>query len=122
MERMVEAIRKGYWDAGEETRRKLAERWQELAADHGVDIGEALTREFVTRMVAGFGFAAAPETPDAEAAAANAPQPVVGQVLEEVAPADIAPDEWRLWLAMSAMLCLVALGGGLQWRENSRCA
>ncbi|HFL6970524.1 TPA: cobaltochelatase subunit CobN, partial [Pseudomonas aeruginosa] len=30
--RMAEAIRKGYWDASEQTRRELAERWRQLAA------------------------------------------------------------------------------------------
>ncbi|MCO5159315.1 MAG: cobaltochelatase subunit CobN [Aquamicrobium sp.] len=132
MERMIEAIRKGYWDAADETRRQLAERWQALAADHGVDVGEALTREFVANMAAGFGLAAAqaaaPEgggqdRPDTEATpVAGAPQPVAGQVLEEVAPSGTAQDERRLWLALSVMLCLVALGGGLQWRANARRA
>ncbi|MBF3225889.1 hypothetical protein HKW74_41230, partial [Pseudomonas aeruginosa] len=28
--RMAEAIRKGYWDASEQTRRELAERWRQL--------------------------------------------------------------------------------------------
>ncbi len=130
MERMVEAVRKGYWDAADETRRQLAERWQALAADHGVDVGEAPTREFVANMAAGFGLAAAQaaapegggqERPDIEAAAGT-PQPVAGQVLEEVAPAGTAQDQRRLWLALSVMLCLVALGGGLQWRANARRA
>lgn len=129
MERMVEAIRKGYWDAAGETRRQLAERWQALAVDHGVDVGETATREFVARMAAGFGFAApaaqedgGQDRPDTDATASDAPQPVAGQVLEEVAPAGTAKDERRLWLALAVMLLLVALGGGLQWRANVRRA
>ena len=38
IERMLEAIRKGYWDATEQTRREIAERWQQLA-DRGLATG-----------------------------------------------------------------------------------
>ena len=128
MERMVEAIRKGYWDAAEETRMQLAERWQELAAAHGVNVGAAPTKDFVAQMAAGFGLAAAasPENggkdrPETDApAAANAPQPVAGQVLEAVPPAaGAAQGAWRLLLALCAMLGLVLVGAGIQWRANA---
>ena len=39
IERMTEAIRKGYWDASEQTRKELAERWQELTEQAGADAG-----------------------------------------------------------------------------------
>lgn len=128
MERMIEAIRKGYWDAAEETRRKLVERWQELAANHGVDIGETPTKAFIERMAAGFGLttaasSASPQGDDPAAAdmstPATAPQSITGQVLEEVSPANETSDSWRLWFAIAAMLGLVALGAGLQWRANA---
>ena len=128
MERMVEAVRKGYWDAAEETRRQLVERWQELAADHGVDVGEAPTKALVERMAAGFGLATTaapvdavgPAAPDAdEAARADAAVSVTGQVLDEAPAADAARDDWRAWLAISVMLGLIALGAGLQWRAGA---
>ncbi|MDX3929995.1 MAG: cobaltochelatase subunit CobN [Shinella sp.] len=126
MERMIEAIRKDYWDAAEETRRRLVERWQELAADHGVDVGEAATRDFVERMAAGFGLQIAgrqnanqPEADPDASTRMSASQAVTGQVLEEVQARGDTQDDWRLWLAMSAMLFLIALGAGLQWRANA---
>lgn len=123
MERMVEAIRKGYWDASEETRRRLVERWQELAADHGVSVGEPPTKDFVAQMAAGFGLAAAvatpADTPDDAGAASTAAQAVAGQVLEEVKPSGEAEDDWRLWAALSLMFGLVLLGAGIQWRANA---
>ena len=39
IERMAEAIRKGYWDASEQTRKELAERWQDLVTNHQADRG-----------------------------------------------------------------------------------
>ena len=81
--RMAEAIRKGYWDASEQTRRELAERWWQLAAAGAGEVGAATTREFIERMAGGFGEAAA----QAEGAAASgAGETVSGRVLEEVAP------------------------------------
>ncbi len=65
--RMAEAIRKGYWDASEQTRRELAERWRQLAAAGAGEVGAATTREFIERMAGGFGEAAA----QAEGAAAS---------------------------------------------------
>jgi cobaltochelatase CobN len=129
MERMIEAIRKGYWDAAEETRRQLVERWQELAADHGVDVGEAPTKAFIERMAAGFGVATVGASAvsqgdrgvaDTEMSApANAPRPVTGHVLEEVPSIGEASNDRRLWLTIAAMLSLIALGAGLQWRANA---
>lgn len=129
MERMIEAIRKGYWDAAEVTRRRLVQRWRELADDHGVTVGEEQTSAFIESMAAGFGLAAAaavemPEAgqpaPDQEAAVtAGDPQPISGQVLEEVASASAPHDDWRLWTALSFMLGLIVLGMGVQWRANA---
>ena len=128
MERMIEAIRKGYWDAAEETRRKLVERWQELAADHGVSIGEGATSAFIERMAMGFGLSAAAVPAEAQASmeapadtgatSAAAPQTVAGQVLEQVPPAAQRQDDWRPWAALSLMLGLTLLGAGIQWRAN----
>lgn len=127
MERMVEAIRKGYWDASADTRRRLAGRWRELAADHGVDVGAEATRAFVGQMAAGFGLAEGDASPPERAAAEGGSgeavsRPVSGQVLEAVAPVGEVRDDWRVLAALSLMLGLIALGGGLQWRANARRA
>src|SRR5690606_11584573 len=86
IERMAEAIRKGYWDAADETRRELAERWQALTNEHGADKGEALTREFIEQIVGGFGLAhsTTPGAAGPPASNAAAGEAVRGQVMQEV--------------------------------------
>lgn len=130
MERMVEAIRKGYWDASEATRRQLVERWQDLAANHGVAIGEDATKAFIDRMAAGFGLAAATATDanrDEQAGAeasetnpAEAPQPVRGRLLEQVETAGEPNNpEWRQWASLAVMLLLIIIGAAHQTRANT---
>ena len=108
IERMVEAIRKGYWDAPDETRRELAARWHALADTHGVGIGEAVTRAFVAEMgTAGFGAASADHGASRDAAAA---EPVRGQELRPVVRRPLEP--WPLAaMAGVALLVLSTLTG-----------
>ena len=132
MERMIEAIRKDYWDAPEQTRRQLAERWQDLAAHHGVSIGEPATRAFIEDMSAGFGLsmasasqqqnAAKDQQPDntREASTGSAPQPIRGQELQETKPASEAErDNWRLWAALVVMVLLLGIGAVKQIQVNA---
>ncbi|MEI2417001.1 cobaltochelatase subunit CobN [Orrella sp. JC864] len=72
IERMAEAIRKGYWDAPEQTRQALARRWQELAGQHGVDTGAPATRRAIAQMAPGYGLQAVEPPAEAAAAAASA--------------------------------------------------
>src|SRR5690606_13572093 len=69
VERLIEAIRKGYWDASEATRRQLIERWRELADQHDVSLAEPATRSFVAETAAGFGMQQAAAMSDAGAPA-----------------------------------------------------
>ncbi|ENO89316.1 cobaltochelatase subunit CobN [Thauera linaloolentis] len=117
LERMAEAIRKGYWDASGQTRRELAQRWQALQRQFGVDTGAAPTRRFIADLAQGFGLDAAP-APDTEAAPARAEAPVAddgsletvqGPVLEPVEPP--AQDDIRQRWALALMLFLVCAGG-----------
>lgn len=132
MDRMIEAIRKDYWDAPEQTRRHLVERWQDLATNHGVSIGEPVTQAFIEQMSAGFGLSASTNsfeqnaarqqnTEDAQqTAAAGAKQPVQGQELQETKPASKAEEEsWRLWWALTVMLLLLGMGAAWQMRVNA---
>ncbi|OZI66154.1 cobaltochelatase subunit CobN [Bordetella genomosp. 4] len=117
LERMAEAIRKGYWDASEQTRRALAERWQELAQRFDVDTGAEVTRQYIADMAQGFGLeasatsnavpAAKPNQPDSPAA--ESPQSVQGQVLEPVEPAAVSEDISSRWVLL---LMLILLGSG----------
>ncbi len=135
LERMAESIRKGYWDASEQTRRALVERWQALEQQFDVDTGAAVTRQFIGNMAQGFGLstgpapatgatpATAPKTaaietpaPPAQGAAAqseHSPEAVQGQVLQPVA-AQPPPDDLRQYGLLAFMLLLC--GGGAVWQ------
>ncbi|NNT94802.1 cobaltochelatase subunit CobN [Stutzerimonas nitrititolerans] len=113
IERMAEAIRKGYWDASDETRRELAERWQALTSEHGADKGEALTREFIEQIASGFGLAhsTAPGATEPAASNATAGEAVRGQVMQEVVeqPTE-TPSRLRLLLGITVLLVCLLLG------------
>lgn len=75
-ERMLEAIRKDYWQADEQTKRELVATYQEIAAKHDVHTSNATFKAYVQELAAGFGLAtpAQPATA-APPAAAQAPAP-----------------------------------------------
>ena len=126
IERMVEAIRKGHWDADQQTRRELVERWQALIEEHGADSGAALTVEFISDMAAGFGLggATANEPHDrAVSAEQAASQPadstsVRGQVMQEVSPQSETQTPWRIWAGLLGMLGCILFGAWKQQRAN----
>ena len=118
IERMTEAIRKGYWDASEQTRKELAQRWRELTEQAGADAGAQTTVEYIEDMAAGFGLGTGQGAPAADTAAAAA-QTIQGQVMNEVlSPSDVRPD----WLRLSSIagLLLIMLAGALLQLRTSR--
>lgn len=121
IERMVEAIRKGHWDASEQTRRELVERWQALTNIHGADVGAALTVEFITEMAAGFGLGSTagsePQSQDSAPEQAEVDAGVVrGQVLQEVTPQSESDNiPWRIWAGLLGMLGCILAGA---WRQQ----
>lgn len=129
IERMIEAVRKEYWDADETTRRELAERWLALAEEHGVTAGAAATREFIADIAAGYGLGAKAEAdprPDAGAPLVEA-QVVRGMEMTPVptaadagADADDGAAAVRLIWAALAALILPALGGALRQTVANR--
>lgn len=119
IERLAEAIRKGYWDASEQTRRELAERWQQLAAAGAGQGSEATTRAFIEQMAAGFGESAATAPADG-ATAAGAAEAVSGRVLEEVAPPQGGEPDASIRLALALLLVLFIAGAGRQVVINRR--
>lgn len=117
---MVEAIRKGYWDASTQTRRELVERWQTLTAEHGANAGEPVTRAFIEQLAAGFGLAQTTQQ-DADSGAVEAGETVRGRVMQPI-PARL-PDEHELWrplLGIVVLLLLALLGVVHQLRANRR--
>jgi len=124
VERLAEAIRKGYWDAPEQTRRELAERWQALTAEHGADAGEPITRAFIEQMATGYGLApdaaSTAETPSSPDSAA-AGETVRGQVMQELAEQpNEAPSPWWHLLGIAALLSCLVLGAVRRALANDR--
>jgi cobaltochelatase CobN len=107
LERMLEAVRKGYWPADAETLRKMVETYTELANQHDVATDNEKFSDFVNQQALGFGLAplVSGQTVDNVAASAPASEQVSGQKLEEVKePA--AQDKPRdfLWLLLLAIV------------------
>jgi cobaltochelatase CobN len=124
LERMAEAMRKGYWNASEQTRRDLVQRWQQLAEQFDVHTGAEATRRYITNIAKGFGLApgAAPDmdagpahdqTAGSQGSTEQERQPVHGQILERVeVPAEPSPQTPLVLL----LLLFVAVAGGVrQW-------
>jgi cobaltochelatase CobN len=139
VERMLEAQRKGYWNADEATLRSLVDTWTELDARHDVLPGSDKLRPHVARLAAAFGLQprgaappdapspaspAAPASPPATAPATAPPPPVPapatvsGMQLQRVPPpAPPVPGAW--WLALWPALLAFAGGGWRQARMTS---
>ena len=86
IERMLEAVRKGYWQADEETIKKMVETYTELATEFDVVTDNQKFTEYVDTQVQGFGLAPLPapiDAPAVTAPSAPATQQVTGQKLEE---------------------------------------
>ena len=117
-ERMLEAIRKDYWKADEQTRRELVQLYQELAARHDVHTANETFVTYVADQAKGFGLdapvktAAATPPPPAgqrpEAAPPAPSQPVKGQELAEVRKDQ--PLAGLIWAYAWALLAVVAAG------------
>ena len=90
-ERMLEAIRKDYWKADEQTKRELVAVYQEVAAKHDVYTSNETFKAYVKELAQGFGLG----TPSsAKAAAAKAPAPQA-QAPQPAPPAPPPPDVVR---------------------------
>ncbi|MDD2224430.1 MAG: cobaltochelatase subunit CobN, partial [Pseudomonas sp.] len=122
-ERMLEAVRKDYWDASEQTKQELVELYQELAAQHDIYTSNETFKAYVAELAAGYGLAgvapavaeaaAHPEPTDpVEAETSNSPlEQVKGQEMAEIAPAEpVETDLWWLW----ALCILIGLGAAYQ--------
>lgn len=131
IERMLEAVRKDYWQADPATVRELAQRYRELAARFDVRTDNARFEQFVAQ-AAGFGLAApqtpalqpSAQSPAAEAAAEPAvqpppPPPVQGLKLTQVAQPVIAlVDALQRGLALALLFIVVVFGGLAEARRG----
>ena len=90
-ERMLEAIRKDYWKADEQTKRELVAVYQEVAAKHDVFTANETFKAYVKELALGFGLG----TPSSGKPAARAQPPVQAQMQPPVPPAPKPPDVVR---------------------------
>ncbi|MFA7552922.1 MAG: cobaltochelatase subunit CobN [Spongiibacteraceae bacterium] len=121
IERMVEAIRKNYWDAPEQTRRELIGRWQALVNDLGAQAGAAKTVDFMQSQAAGFGMSwtQADTGGNPDTSTDSPAQNVRGQLLEEVHPEESSNSlPWLMWLAWALLLSCVVAGALLSFYEQ----
>ncbi len=129
-ERMLEAIRKDYWHADEQTRRELVQLYRELAQRHDVHTANETFKTYVANQARGFGLDApvktaaaappAPAEPQPEAPAKSS-QPVKGQELTEVKKDQ--PLTGILWSYAWVLLAVVLAGALWQaiqyWRTRN---
>lgn len=86
LERMLEAVRKDYWQADEQTLQKMLDTYTDLANEYDVVTDNEKFNQYVNEQAAGFGLnPILSAMPDAPAQAQNtAAQQVSGQKLEKV--------------------------------------
>ena len=70
-ERMLEAIRKDYWKASDDTKKELVQLYQELAEKYDVHTDNQIFKAYVAELAAGYGLSATP-APTAEGSASPA--------------------------------------------------
>ncbi|MFA6699969.1 MAG: cobaltochelatase subunit CobN [Thiomicrospira sp.] len=122
-ERMLEAIRKDYWQASEQTKRELVEVYQEIAEKHDVFTSNATFKAYVEELARGYGLSPEPalevEASPAEAVAdaGESLETVSGQVMTE-REAEPQPTPLKLWIGL--LLAIFLLGMAYQAWLNRR--
>lgn len=109
IERMVEAVRKGYWPADAQTLKKMLETYTDIANQHDVVTDNEKFTEFVKNQAAGFGLA--PLLPGSTQASVNAAgqQQVSGQKLAQVEQkSKDSEHDYTLWYILFAIFTLGA--------------
>ena len=123
LERMLEANRKEYWQADEQTLRDMVERFAELVNRHDLFVDNEKLREYFDQQAAGFGLdVALPEIDPAAAMTANqqlqmaqeanATEAVEGQKLEKVEQVS-TEREWDTNLLAGLTFCLLMVLAGM---------
>ena len=121
-ERMLEAVRKGYWEAAEETVKALTEKYLEIIQENDIYTPNEKFKEYLQTQATGFGLdttmlqalnerQAKPNQETAEATAEVVP--VEGVKLEkQTEKTQTSENDWTLyWLGLA--LLLIVLSGGL---------
>jgi len=108
VERMLEAVRREYWQPSDEVLQSLVERHEALTNAQGT---AGRLGEYIESLSRGFGL----DVPSVDGA-----QQVSGQQLAQVEPPPPAasPVQWLPWLLMLALLLFTATGSARQWRRQ----
>jgi len=118
IERMLEAVRKGYWQADQETIKKMVETYTEIAAEFDVATDNEKFNEYMDNQALGFGLmplSQALAEAVLEKPTAAAQQQVSGQKLEEQAKVEeVETDYSSLYLLFIAFIA----GALYQLREK----
>lgn len=122
IERMLEAVRKDYWQASEQTQKELVQRYLELVNQFDLFVDNEKLREFANQSASGFGLniALPVVAPDASVNPQQ-PQQVEGQKLEQVQPPS-KDKEWNMNLIFTLLISftIVLIGGMVQARRSYR--
>lgn len=124
MERLLDAIRKNYWDASEQTRRELVEQYEQALAEHNLKSAHEKLAEFADDLAAGFGLATvAVNSLNAAASQAAAPQQaqtqdVQGQKLEKSSQNTV--DNTLQWWWLILVIFPLFIGAWRQYQISRR--
>ncbi|MGB0935810.1 MAG: cobaltochelatase subunit CobN [Colwellia sp.] len=125
IERMLEAVRKGYWQADAKTVKKMVETYTEIATEFDVATNNEKFTEYVDATAQGFGLTplsqalanALAKAAPTESSQAQATQQITGQKLEEQAQSEpVETDYSGLWWLLSIIL----LGGIYEYRTKPK--
>ncbi|MEZ7276437.1 cobaltochelatase subunit CobN [Pseudoalteromonas sp. 68 DY56-GL68] len=105
IERMLEAVRKGYWQASPETLQKLLETYTEIANQHDVATDNQTFVDYVKEQNAGFGLAPliSNQTADITASSSAQTQQVRGQKLEQIEQSEPFETDYKLWWLLAGI-------------------
>ena len=124
VERMLEAVRKGYWAADEKTVKQLVEVYTELANKYDVFAQNDTFQEYVDQQAAGFGLASLAQVssasqtdvqaqqqqpPDMQAAQETQNTQVQGQMMQQVQQQELKPDD-RYQYLIALMMSFFVVG------------
>ncbi len=105
IERMLEAVRKGYWQASPETLQKLLETYTEIANQHDVATDNQTFVDYVKEQNTGFGLAPLipNQTADITASSSAQTQQVSGQKLEQIEQSEPFETDYKLWWLLAGI-------------------
>jgi len=115
-ERMIEAIRKDYWQADEQTKRELVEVYQEIAKQHDVQTSNEAFKTYVAELAQGYGISANADSAASQAAPQQAATvSVQGRQLQKQEQPKAAEPDWLRLLYLLPVLLSLFVGMLWQW-------